>query len=346
MWCRKIHVLCGFVSAEDRKRRTSQGGSCCEELWIPGYGHTDPGQALTYLTPPCSDGLCFYTSSPNYLAPADIFGSQLLFSWRCKLSRRNSIWVQVSTGERKEEGSKWGSPHLLEFHIHWISLSLLTIPIPFSRFLCVYWNGLDSTAAADYAAIPQIKARGKIAIPCSQTSRAQCISLDEEKTCEGPEGEGARRDVHGTTLWDSRRPGRPSSCLDITYKHLARSILGANIKQSSGGKWHGQIKWKTRKGKKLFRSTLESGAHVPKNRISNCFLPAGHYSQISYLQLPPGSIAWAKGKERKETARLLSLGSNAPRHSVLSIWLKPSSTDQPSWGRFKNKLAFCYIKAC
>lgn len=89
-------------------------------------------------TAPRSGRLRFYALSPNYSDPAGTSGSQLLCSRRCRLSLRNGICIQASTGGQKGEGRKRGSPHLLESDIPRISFSLLTIPNPFSRFLGAY----------------------------------------------------------------------------------------------------------------------------------------------------------------------------------------------------------------
>lgn len=132
----KTHVTCSIISAEEEheRRRSHRSSLNNPAVWrCASWVRTHrTNQLLRARVDSVS------TLSLNYLDSADISGSQLLFSGRCKLRLRNGICIQVSTGRQNGEGRKWGSPHLLEFDIPRISFSLLTIPNPFSKFLGVY----------------------------------------------------------------------------------------------------------------------------------------------------------------------------------------------------------------
>ena len=149
--------------------------------------------------------------------------------------------------------------------------------------------------------------------------------------------------MHGTTPPDSSRPGRPSSRLDISYKRLARSILGANIKQSSRGERYGQIKWKTRKGKKSFSSTLESRAHIPEIAfLTTSFLQgiAVRPRTSSYLLL--ALLEQKEMRERKQPIFRLQCSKALSFKYVIENELHRSALGGTD---LRTNLVFCCVKA-
>lgn len=241
-------------------------------------------------TAPCSGRLCFYTL-PELFGLCWHFWKSAPVLW--KMQTPFEKWHLHPSEHRKTERGReemgiptsagvWHSPDFFQSANN--SQSIFKI----SRCI-LNWPGLHSCSRLCCHTTDQSTGENPHLLLSDKQKRAHpwwtqtVFSVDVTKSCGGPEGKGARGHAHGTTPWDSRRPGRPSSHLDISYKHLARNIFGAKIKRSSKGEGDGRIKWKTREGKKSFSSTLESRAQTPQITCRR-----GHW--VSHLQPPPGSI--------------------------------------------------------